>query len=335
MAGRDVVVIAASTGGVEALTRVVRNLPAELGASIFVVLHVRPDTPSMLPAILNRNGRVPAAHAVDGEPIRRGRIYVAPPGYQTYLRRGRIEVKRGPRENMLRPAADPLFRTAAHHYRERVIGVVLSGALDDGTVGLRWIKNAGGIAVVQEPSDAACPGMPQNAVSQVPVDHVMPADQIGMLIVQLAGEVDGGKPGMGEVPLETVEESSYEHARARVEALGPASTLTCPECNGALWEVRDGDTLHYRCRVGHAYSADTLLNASSESVERALWSALRALEERAALVRRMALEARERHHEAIAVMFDARVDEITRDATAIHELISQGRALEEMANDGP
>lgn len=330
MAGRDVVVVGASTGGVEALTALVRNLPAGLPAAVFIVLHVRPDSTSMLPAILNRAGNLPAAHAVDGEPIRRGRIYVAPPGFQTYLRPGRIEVRRGPRENMLRPAADPLFRTAAHHYGDRVIGVVLSGALDDGTIGVRLIKNAGGIAIVQDPEEAVCRSMPESAASQVPVDYVVTANEIGPLLSRLVNDAEPVPEPSVEVPLETAEETTYAHARDRVDDLGKASGITCPECNGALWEIRDGETLHYRCRVGHAYSSESLLGASSESVERALWSALRALEERSSLLRRMATQARARRHEAVAVLFDERAEEVTRDANAIHDLIGQGHALEDL-----
>src|SRR5438128_8305246 len=145
MQGHDIIVIGASSGGVEVLSTLVSRLPESLAASVFIVLHVRPDAPSLLPAILNRSGTLPAAHAVDGEPIRPGRIYVAPPGMQTYLLRQRLSVERGPRENMHRPAIDPLFRTAAHHFGPRVVGVILSGALDDGTAGLQSIKEAGGI----------------------------------------------------------------------------------------------------------------------------------------------------------------------------------------------
>lgn len=333
MPGHDVIVIGASTGGVEALSAIVRDLNEDLPAAVFVVLHVRPDSPSMLPAILNRAGNLPAAHAVDREPIRRGRIYVAPPGFQMYLRPGRIEVRRGPRENMLRPAADPLFRTAAHHYRQRVVGVVLSGALDDGTTGLQSVKHAGGVTIAQEPSDAACSGMPESAIANVDVDYVAPAAEIGGILKRLAGVADPGATVTGEVPLETAEESSRDEAIERTEALGPASGWTCPECSGALWEFRENESVHYRCRVGHAYTAESMLTAQNDSVERALWAALRALEERAALVRRLAEHARHRGHHTVATVFEARSQEITVDANAIHDLINNGRALEEVVAD--
>src|SRR5262245_50824407 len=166
MPHRDVVVVGASSGGVEGLIALLSGLPADLRAAVFVVLHVRPDLPSQLPAILNRVGVLPAAHAVDGGPIRRGRVYIAPPRLQTYLHRGRIGVRRGPQENSHRPAIDPLFRTAAHHYGPRVIGIILSGALDDGAAGLAAVKRAGGLAIVQDPEDAAIGAMPQNAIQR-------------------------------------------------------------------------------------------------------------------------------------------------------------------------
>src|SRR5919198_2027101 len=166
MAQHDVVVIGASSGGVEALLKVLSGLPAELAAAVFVVLHVRPDAPSYLPAILNRAGNLPAAHAVDGESIRQGRIYVAPPGHQTYVQKGRIGVRRGPSGNLHRPAIDPLFRTAAHHYGPRCIGIVLSGALDDGSAGLLAIERGGGVTIVQDPTDAAGPHKPPQPVGE-------------------------------------------------------------------------------------------------------------------------------------------------------------------------
>ena len=179
MAHHDVVVVGASSGGVEALSTLVGSLPAGLPAAVFVVLHVNPDAPSYLPAILNRAGALPAAHAVDDEPIRRGRVYVAPPGMQTYVHRGRIAVKRGPVENLHRPAIDPLFRTAAHHYGPRVIGIVLSGALGDGAAGLLAVKRAGGVAIVQDPEDAAFPSMPIQALERVEADFCVPVSRLG------------------------------------------------------------------------------------------------------------------------------------------------------------
>jgi two-component system chemotaxis response regulator CheB len=207
MPHRDVIVIGASSGGVSPLVKLVRHLPPDLPAAIFVVLHVNPDAPSRLAAILNRAGGLPAAHAVDQEPIRRGRIYVAPPGFQMYVHRGHLSVHRGPHENLHRPAIDPMFRTAAHYYGSRVIGVVLSGALDDGSAGLRAVKQGGGIAIVQHPSDARVAAMPSNAMEHVDVDHAVAAADLAPLLLSLV-QCEGELALRGEVALETVEEAS-------------------------------------------------------------------------------------------------------------------------------
>src|SRR5262249_35762162 len=240
MARHDVIVIGASSGGVEALSKLLGRLPADLPAAVFVVMHVRPDAPSYLPAGPNRAGRLPVAHAVDGEPIRQSRVYVAPPGQQTYIQRGHIKVARGPRENLHRPAIDPLFRTAAHHYSNRVIGVVLTGAMDDGSAGLLAVKHAGGTAVVQDPADAAFPSMPTSAMEAVEADYCVTLDDLSSLLVSLVGlESDrGGLPA--EVPLETVEEAERPDEARPSEELGPPSMFTCPDCQGTLFEIADG-----------------------------------------------------------------------------------------------
>jgi two-component system chemotaxis response regulator CheB len=330
----DLIVIGASSGGLEPLMAVVAGLPADLPAAIFVVMHVRPDQPSQLPAILNRSGKIPAAHAVDGEPIRRGRIYVAPPGFQTYLLHGRIRVERGPEENSSRPAIDVLFRTAAHHYGPRVVGVVLSGMLDDGSAGLAAVKRGGGITIVQDPNDATCNSMPLHALEATAVDDVARAGELAARIVEAVAR-DGDSPDMpGEVPLETAEEAPPDETALTSAELGLASGLTCPDCHGALWEIDDGRMVRYRCRVGHAYSEAAMVSAQADSIERALWAALRALEERTALVRKLADHARRRGRHAVAALFDERSARMDADVRAIHDVIVSGRALEPLEHNG-
>src|SRR5262245_48439846 len=269
------------------------GLPQDFGAAVFVVLHTRPDAPSHLPAILNRAGQIPAAHAVDGEPIRRGRVYAAPPGMQTYVQVGRIGVRRGPREDLHRPAIDPLFRTAAQHYGVRVIGIVLSGFMDDGSAGLHAIKEAGGLAIIQNPSDAAFPHMPANAATAVAPDYTLPVAELPKLLTELV-KSEAADASIGqlqpETTLETDEEADGAEPVRHSDELGNVSAFTCPDCNGTLWEINSEGRLRYRCRVGHAYSEETMLKAQSDSVERALWAAFRALEEREALMRKMARE---------------------------------------------
>jgi two-component system chemotaxis response regulator CheB len=179
-------VIGASAGGVEALTRLTKRLPADLPAPIFVVLHISPHTPSLLPEILGRAGKLPARHAQDGEEITPGTIYIAPPDHHLLLKAGRIVVARGPRVNNARPAVDPLFRSAARSYGPRVVGVVLSGGLDDGTLGLMDVKHAGGVTLVQDPAEAMFPSMPRSAIENVVVDRVLPVEDIAALLARLA-----------------------------------------------------------------------------------------------------------------------------------------------------
>jgi two-component system chemotaxis response regulator CheB len=332
--GHNIIVIGASSGGVEVLTRLVSRLPESLPAAVFIVLHVRPDAPSMLPAILNRVGLLPAAHAVDNEPIRTGRIYVAPPGMQMYVHHRRVAVERGPRENMHRPAIDPLFRTAAHHHGTRVIGVIASGALDDGTAGLQAVKEAGGIAVVQDPADAACGSMPAHAMARVTVDYCVKADALGDLLIRLAHQPapDARPPAL--VPLETPEEAAGTADLPETgAALGVESGLTCPECSGILREVREGDVLRFRCRVGHAYTSHTMLEAQGDAIERALWTAVRQLEERTVLIQKLASSARERGHEGVAAIFDDRSVALGRESQVLRQLIENGRALEPIGHE--
>jgi two-component system, chemotaxis family, protein-glutamate methylesterase/glutaminase len=295
MAKKDVVVIGASAGGMEALQKVVSRLPAGLPASVFVVWHLPPGAKSILPSVLAKAGPLPAAHPEDGDRIEQGRVYVAPNDHHMLLESGYIRIARGPKENRFRPAIDPLFRSAAYIYGPRVIGVVLTGALDDGTAGLWTIKLRGGTAIVQEPSDALIRGMPLSALDNVAVDHRLPADRIGELIGRLARE-DAAAP----VPLPELENEKTHHevriAKERealvedVQRFGELSPFTCPECHGVLTLLHEGRIMRFRCHTGHAFSADTLLEAGSETIEARLWDAARALDEIVLLLNRLGEE---------------------------------------------
>jgi two-component system chemotaxis response regulator CheB len=329
MPGRDIIVVGASAGGVEALATLARGLPADFPAAMFVVLHVPPHGTSVLPKIISRAGRLPATHAWDGESIRPGRIYVAPPDRHLLLKLGHVRVVRGPTENSHRPAIDPLFRTAARCFGRRVIGVVLSGLLDDGTAGLLAIKERGGIAVVQHPDDALFPSMPRSALDNVDVDHAVPIAELAALLLRLATEPLPKTPQ----PAATAEmHAEADVAELELEALqdprrpGAPSGFGCPACGGSLWELRDGELIRYRCRVGHAWSPDSLLAEQSGAVETALWSALRALEERAALANNMSARSAQRGHDSIARRFADQARECEADARLIREVLLTKRA---------
>lgn len=310
MAKRDIVVIGGSAGAIDVLMRLTARLPGDLPASVFVVVHFPQDAESVLPAILNREGELPAAHAGDLEPIRHGRIYVAPPGRHMMVRDGRVTLRRGPGENGFRPAIDPLFRSVAREYRTRVIGVVVSGTLDDGTAGLAAIKREGGLTLVQQPDDAQAPGMPQRAIETVAVDHVVASDEIADLLVRLVAEDVADAPAIqpGDAP-------------AAMEGTGAGPPLTCPDCHGVLDEKHEAGVLRYECQVGHAYTVESADAAQANSTERALWAAVRAMRERVELTRRLAQRSRRQGYDNAADRFDLRVKRLEADATALERLV--------------
>jgi two-component system, chemotaxis family, protein-glutamate methylesterase/glutaminase len=283
---RDIVVIGASAGGVEALISVFAGLPAELPAAVFVVLHVMPGGASVLPKIIGRSGVLPALPASDGDPIERGRVYVAPPDRHMLVRDDHVLLTGGPRENGHRPAVDPLFRSAARAFGPRVIGVVLSGALDDGTAGLRLIADAGGIALVQDPHDALYPSMPASALAHIEAARAVPLDELPDAVCAALEEtfapVDAPAPEVVKSPPVAEPDRSDDDPKT-----GELTALTCPECGGTLWEHDDEGLLRFKCHVGHAYSADSLQVSQGQALEGALWAGLRSLEERADLFRRL------------------------------------------------
>lgn len=328
--GHNIIVVGASAGGLEALTQLVAGLPLDLPATVFVVLHFPSHGTSTLPKILSRSGVLPATHPEDGEAIQTGRIYVAPPDYHLLIKRGHVRIVRGPRENSHRPAIDPLFRTAARAYGPQVVGVVLSGVLDDGTAGLSAIKIQGGVAVVQDPDDALYPGMPESAIANVKVDHILPSSDLVPLLVNLASKPVTAK-GVNSVSNDMASEADIAEldlaALQRHERPGTPSGFACPECGGALWELSNGDLIRFRCRVGHAMSAESLLAEQSEAMEAALWSALRALEESAALAHRLAERAYRRNHPAVAERFEAREQDAAQSAILIRQAILKGQEV--------
>ena len=356
MAKRNIIVIGASAGGVDVLSRLVAGLPADFNAAVFVALHVSAHGRSMMPEILSRAGALPALHPEDGEEIREGRLYVAPPDKHLLVKRGRVRVVRGPRENGHRPAIDPLFRTAARAYGPRVIGVVLSGMLDDGTAGLRVVKAQGGLAVVQDPADAVYSSMPRSAIEHASVDFVAPVAELPALLVSLVGEEveeavpqnagQNGKQGsdqnLGQTMGEDMgEELTYEAdiAEFDVDALesqdkpGVPSSFSCPECGGVLWEV-DRELPRFRCRVGHAFSAQSLLAEQTGALETALWTALTALEETAALSARLYRRAVERGHDTSATRFLERSRTAQEHARLIRQtLLSESEVVEPQGNE--
>jgi two-component system chemotaxis response regulator CheB len=284
---RDIVVVGASAGGVEALGTLFAGFPQELPAAVFVVLHVMSGGASVLPKILTRAGALPVGAAVDGEPIERGRAYVAPSDHHMVVLDGHVHLTRGPRENGHRPAVDPLFRSAARAFGSRVVGVVLSGALDDGTAGLRMIAQAGGRAFVQDPASAPYASMPASALAHSPRASAVPIEQLADAICSAIDEPLADEHDSPTIALKsrTVAEPDRSDGDPRA---GELTAITCPECGGSLWEHEEQGLVRFKCHVGHAYTPESLDVNQSESLEVVLWAAVRSLQERAELSRRLA-----------------------------------------------
>jgi two-component system chemotaxis response regulator CheB len=298
MTQRDIVVIGASAGGIQALTTLVAGLPRDFPASVLVVVHIPAYAVSRLPDILSRSGPLPAAHAKQGEIIEPGRIYIAPPDRHLLVRTGRIELSRGPRENHCRPAIDPLFRTAARVYGSRVIGIVLSGALYDGSMGLLAIETRGGMAIVQDPREAIVDSMPRRAIERVTTEHILPVAEIAAALTDLVRQpvtAQGGNSMVNTIdPEERLEEAIAEDfvEQATDGRTEETTIFTCPDCGGVLWQGGEGPLLRFRCHVGHAFAPEVLLSQKSEELETALWSSLRLLKEKATLTLQLANRTR-------------------------------------------
>src|SRR5262245_28019776 len=277
-----VVGVGASAGGVEALIRIVQSLPADFPAAICIVLHLPSSGRSLLAPILGRHTKLEVGEAADDQLLQTGRVYVAPNDRHLIVSDGHLKLDRGPKENGVRPSVDVLLRTLAVAYGSKAIAVVLSGALGDGSAGALAVRNAGGVVVVQDPEDATVASMPDSALRAVgSADAVLDAADIGAALAKLVEppriEQDTGMVEVDKPLAETADRPD-----------GPPSSFTCPECSGPRWELREGEVVRYRCRVGHSYSEDAMVIEQGSAVEAALWSALEALEERAEFLRRVA-----------------------------------------------
>ena len=323
----DIVVIGSSAGGVLALKELVKSLNKDLAASIFIVQHLAADHISFLPQILSDHGTLKAVHPKDGEQIRQGVIYVAQPDHHLIIREGHILVKRGPKENNFRPSIDALMRSAAYWYGHRVVGVVLTGYLNDGTSGLWSVKQFGGKTIVQSPTDAAFPDMPRNAMEYVDVDYNLPLAEIGGLINTLVRQ-----------PVNTISPQPDEFVKTRMKAevdiaaqqnalskginqMGEKTDLTCPECGGALTGIKEGNTIRYRCHTGHGFSSDSLWAGIAEAVETKLWQAVRSMEEGILFLEQSATRCQIQGRQADAVQISGKADLLKTRSIALLDYI--------------
>jgi two-component system chemotaxis response regulator CheB len=336
----DIIVIGASNGGFEALSLLMHTLPRDLPAAVFVVQHLSPQAPSHLPEIFSRRGSLPAHSPDDGAAFRPGHVYVAPPDHHLLIEDSRVRLGRGPRENLSRPAVDALFRSAALAHGPRVIGVVLTGALDDGTAGLWAVKHHGGIAVVQDPREAQHASMPENALEYVDVDHCLPLEEIGPLLVRLTREAAPAASSTDAVARARLAAEYLALMTGRPEGGSRDTTMTeipaslengilsgyvCPECNGPLWEIHEDRLVRFRCRVGHGFSRDSFLAGQSEALEQTLWMAYETLCENALLTERYAGMSRDQGQSHLGAQFQERSRLQWRRAERLRQIIKEGK----------
>jgi two-component system chemotaxis response regulator CheB len=331
-----IIVIGASSGGFEALKKIIGKLPADFEIPIFIVWHMSPDVRGVLPEVLNRENKIYAAHAYDKELIKPNRIYVAPPDHHLLIGDGMVHVTHGPKENRFRPAVDPLFRSAAYNYGNLATGIILSGALDDGTVGLWTVKHYGGIAIVQDPADAEVASMPENARRQVNIDYCLPVSEIADLLVRLSQEplkkTNIVKDDQTKKEIEiAAERSAMENGVLKFNELTP---YTCPECHGVLSRLFNDKIVHYRCHTGHAYSTDTLMASITEKIEDSLYSAIRGMDESVMLLTHIGDHYAESNNPKLAALYFQKAKEaedrslLVRKAAMDHEQLSKDRLQE-------
>jgi two-component system chemotaxis response regulator CheB len=331
MAQRDMVVIGASAGGLEMLLSVVAALPADLSAAVLVVLHIPAHTPTKLEQILARVSRLPVVSPNDGDAIMPGRIYVPVTDRHLLVEGNQVRLARGPKENRARPAVDVLFRSAAYFYGPRVIGIVLSGNLDDGTAGLWAIKDRGGIAIAQSPDEAQFPSMPQSAIEHVEVDYVLPVADMAATIARLVRE-----PTMNVESNRNAENMGTEvQVALGKDALhvgmldvGAASVLSCPDCHGVLMRIQEGTIVRYRCHTGHSYSSRALFDQMNREIDRNLWNALRSFDEQILLMRKMEEQARQANDHTQLSDWTARIVQSEKAREQLREMAMSAETVD-------
>lgn len=323
----DAIVIGSSAGGVTALKKIVQDLPPGFKTPVFIVQHIAPHRPSDMADILDRVGPLSVVTPVDGQKIAAGLVYIAPPDHHMLIEGNRILIKRGPKENTFRPSIDALFRSAAYTYGPGVIGVVLTGMLGDGSSGMWSIKRMGGITIIQDPEEAQYASMPSSVLEYVNVDHISSLSDMATLLTGICEKGIISKPDTAnqEVKLLKMEADiaalTYAFDKGIIE-MGELSSLTCPDCGGALTSFKEGHLLRYRCHTGHAYSSASLLSEVTETAENKLWQALRSLEEAVIIVEKEADVSQYGEGRQVAMSYSAKIQSLRRRADELHKFIN-------------
>lgn len=321
---RDIIVIGASSGGLEALMRLIPQIPRDLRASIFLVMHLPVSPPSLLHSILQPKTSWPVLPAVDGGALRHGVITAAVNDRHLLFDGERVRLSKGPRENRSRPSIDATLRSAAAQFGPRVIGVVLTGNLDDGTAGLWAVKDRGGVSIAQSPAEAEFPSMPRNAVAHASVDHVVDLAELPELLERLTQEEVTPLPHSTATATLTIENriAGGENAlNVGVLGLGSPSMNTCPHCHGTLMEVNDNGPLRFRCHTGHAFSPEALLVDLDRTIDDGLWSVLRSIDEREMLLDQLIQSARLSGQDGVAQEYARQAEDARMRGDEIRALV--------------
>ena len=332
-----IIVIGASRGGLEAIKHILMAIPENFPASVLVAMHVGAFD-SQLPSILGPYCKLEVRHAVDGETLGPNRVLIAPPDKHLLVDGQTLRLIKGAKENFSRPAIDPLFRSTAISHRENVIGVILTGDLDDGTVGLQAVKTCGGVALVQDPLEATAPSMPSSALRHVDIDGCLPLSLLADKLIALTQRksIDPRRSRASlPTPVMVLENTlSLEGALASVsdlDAVASRSTLTCPECNGVLWEM-DNAPFRYRCHTGHTFSELTYRSTQDKSIEESLWGAVRALHEKQTLMERMKNNAHEHGRAEAAAEYGLLAEQASEQSKTLINLLKMHAAVPDAAS---
>jgi len=317
-----IILLGGSAGGLEAANKILTQLDADLPAAVFVILHLGSSPSPSIEASLTTAGALTGAFAKAGEPIEAGRIYMAPPDHHMLIQRDNVHLTRGPRVNRSRPAIDLAFRSSAVAYGTQAIGVILSGMLDDGTAGLHAIQRCGGMTIVQDPADALCADMPENALENVDANYVLPISKIGQKLNELARlPVDDKVTPPKDIVLENQFDLNTKDDLPRINQLGKQVPMGCPECGGPLWEIEHGNPLRYRCHLGHGLSVKNLMTQQDEQIEHTLWISLRALEEKARMQESLAQRQENAGRKKSVPLFQERAKETQAHVDRLRDLL--------------
>lgn len=329
MANRNVLAVGTSAGGVEALLYLAKHLPRDFPAAVLMTIHLSSQSRSALPDLLANAGPLPATFAGDGDVVRTGRIYVAPPGRHLLMDGDVLALGMGPRENNARPAIDTMLRSVAVCCGHRSVGVVLTGTLDDGASGLWALNQSGGVTVVQDPQDAAFPEMPLTALNRSKPHHVAKLADMPALLERLVRQPAGQPVAIPEsLRFEVEIARSGRSSMEDMDRIGRRSVLACPDCHGVMWEIGEADLMRFRCHVGHAYTEETMGVALDENLRRALGSALRALDERVGLADKLQRQALVRGHRRVAAHWAERKQEFEAEADVVRKAVTRADEID-------